>query len=485
MSRTFQGIKNLSCQSKLMYSRLDYWSRICPEGFYKFREPCEHALYKEGDSWSEELSLSGKAVKVAFSFIGTTYNSKSEYEKAEDKFKGKPFLCYVNKTERKTYYLKNPDFVTQVISKLSPPPENPAKKKQSSRNPCPSGDGSTDCSNSIYNNTSNILSPKSPLTGEKMEREGKKLKIKKEKKPKEVNQGSSPSISDEDLDRAKKMHEIWVEATLNTRIESPKLSVKVAIKLANAFKWLCRGSLDWWRRYCRRVVSSQFLAGKITNFALWLVCAIQPKWAEDVKAGKYGVDSSISLTYYDYEKEKREREERHKILMKEKADQEQRLKQIDNAGYSPEEATLRKQILTHLKTDQYHLMFENSLLKRSENQLKVICANSAIYTLFQEAFRSIGINDIDLITQEDENMLNEILALDCSDTERAIRLSLFDTFSDFYASHFREVKIEALPEEIHMVCQDEEAFCSIRHLLRTLSVFKDIFSKFNINLCVA
>lgn len=467
--RDFSNTNN----SNRIFNQLFYWFKKSKfkDGFYKFLEPCRHRDYRKGDSWTEEMGISSSTFNRAFAQIGVRYKSKTQFESSPDKFKGMPFASYYVRNENKTYYIKNPEFTQD-----SPPKQIDKCRFRNRQN---------DGYRLIYTSNTTNKSPISPLTSEKMERKKDKIKIKKEKKPKEVNQDSSPSISDEDLDRAKKMHEIWVESTLNTRIETPRLSVKVAIKLANAFKWLCRGSLDWWRRYCRRVVSSQFLAGKITNFALWLVCAIQPKWAEDVKAGKYGVDSSISLTYYDYEKEKREREERHKILMKEKADQEQLLKEIDNAGYSPEEATLRKQILTHLKTDQYHFMFENSLLTRSGNKIKVICADSAVYNLFKEAFRSIGTNDIDLITKEDEDTLNEILALDCSDTERSIRLSLFDDFPNFYASHFREVKIEALPEEIHMVCRDEEACSSIRHLLRTLSCFKDIFSKFNINLCVA
>lgn len=37
------------------------------KSFYKFIEPCEHRLYKEGDSWTEELGFTPREFKTAFS----------------------------------------------------------------------------------------------------------------------------------------------------------------------------------------------------------------------------------------------------------------------------------------------------------------------------------------------------------------------------------------------------------------------------------
>ena len=66
----------------IFLAQLLYWYEVndCNE-FFKFREPCEHSLYKEGDSWVEELGFSIKIINR----IIKVFKKDDIYEK---KFKG-------------------------------------------------------------------------------------------------------------------------------------------------------------------------------------------------------------------------------------------------------------------------------------------------------------------------------------------------------------------------------------------------------------
>jgi len=70
-----------SATSTLIIGKLEFWfaNPKYKEGFYKFVEPCAHPLYREGDSWSEELGISRKIFAKAFDLIGVRYKSKSAY----------------------------------------------------------------------------------------------------------------------------------------------------------------------------------------------------------------------------------------------------------------------------------------------------------------------------------------------------------------------------------------------------------------------
>lgn len=102
----------------LVMQQLDYWFENHPEGFYKFLLPSEHPAYKEGDSWTEELGMSVDEFRTAFDKIGHRYKSKSEFDKAEDKFKGKFYCSYVDRRSNLTYYFRNHDLVDAALDEL-------------------------------------------------------------------------------------------------------------------------------------------------------------------------------------------------------------------------------------------------------------------------------------------------------------------------------------------------------------------------------
>lgn len=105
-----------SINAALMMAQLEFWFKVT-EGrpFYKFLEPCGHELYKEGDSWAEELGMTSSEIRSAFKRIGTIYKSKRAFVESEDVFKGKPYASYYDRIRKTTYYLRNVEKVQQMM----------------------------------------------------------------------------------------------------------------------------------------------------------------------------------------------------------------------------------------------------------------------------------------------------------------------------------------------------------------------------------
>ncbi|WP_162050165.1 hypothetical protein [Fluviibacter phosphoraccumulans] len=111
----------------LVMQQLDYWFENHPEGFYKFLEPSDHPAYKIGDSWTEELGMSRHEFRTAFDKIGIRYKSKSDFDRADDKFQGLFYCSYVDRRSNLTYYFRNHDLVDAALDQLlSKPPTAPS-----------------------------------------------------------------------------------------------------------------------------------------------------------------------------------------------------------------------------------------------------------------------------------------------------------------------------------------------------------------------
>ena len=121
----------------LVMQQLDYWFEGHPEGFYKFLMPSDHPAYKIGDSWTEELGMSVDEFRTAFDKIGIRYKSKSEFDKAEDKFQGKFYCSYVDRRSNLTYYFRNHDLVDAALDELLSKTDSKTSKpgKSSAGNP--------------------------------------------------------------------------------------------------------------------------------------------------------------------------------------------------------------------------------------------------------------------------------------------------------------------------------------------------------------
>ncbi len=102
----------------LVMQQLDYWFENHSEGFYKFLLPSDHPAYKIGDSWTEELGMSVDEFRTAFDKIGIRYKSKSEFDKAVDKFQGKFYCSYVDRRSNLTFYFRNHELMDAALDKL-------------------------------------------------------------------------------------------------------------------------------------------------------------------------------------------------------------------------------------------------------------------------------------------------------------------------------------------------------------------------------
>ncbi len=112
-----------SVTATILLVQLDYWFAKYPDGFFKFVEPCGHAAYKDGDSWTEELGFSKKEFSNAFSKIGIAYKSMTAFKEAGvNPFAldiGQSFYCsYHNKRTGQTYYLRNHQVLDAAIAGL-------------------------------------------------------------------------------------------------------------------------------------------------------------------------------------------------------------------------------------------------------------------------------------------------------------------------------------------------------------------------------
>lgn len=103
----------------IIFSQLEYWFGIMGNPFYKFLQPCKnHELYKEGDSWIEELGIGRSAFLSNFDKIGTRL-THTEYDaiikSGGDPFQGKFFLTVSNMKMGTTRHFRNTPLVDAYL----------------------------------------------------------------------------------------------------------------------------------------------------------------------------------------------------------------------------------------------------------------------------------------------------------------------------------------------------------------------------------
>lgn len=103
-----------SALSGILLSRIwHWWNRKDRKAFFKFQQPCKHKLYKEGDSWTEELGFSRSEFNVALKRIGTKITkgmSKADAMRWRDEngLRPKEFIVlYWTDSSRVTWYWVN------------------------------------------------------------------------------------------------------------------------------------------------------------------------------------------------------------------------------------------------------------------------------------------------------------------------------------------------------------------------------------------
>lgn len=79
--------------------------------FYKFKEPCTHAAYKKGDSWTEELGFTRREFDTALENIGQKINK--ETPRQPDKL-----VWYWTNTDRLTRYELNVKAFDEMLERI-------------------------------------------------------------------------------------------------------------------------------------------------------------------------------------------------------------------------------------------------------------------------------------------------------------------------------------------------------------------------------
>jgi hypothetical protein len=84
----------------LLQQAISLFNKNNNKPFFKFKEPCNHKLYKKGDSWCEELGFTKNEFDRALAKIGQKL--KKGVNKNND-----VFIYYWTTQSRETYYSVN------------------------------------------------------------------------------------------------------------------------------------------------------------------------------------------------------------------------------------------------------------------------------------------------------------------------------------------------------------------------------------------
>lgn len=277
--RDYYGSNNTA----IAFSRLLYWFRYKPDGFYKFKQACnKHPLYKKGDSWGEELGMSRKILDPIFNRLITHYKTKSSFSKETDRFKGKMFASYTNHKTSQTYYFMDSEAVNKFLeglgvkSNLTPLPSSPSTKRSADSLPVTlSSDVPNEPPLACAHPKSSVLQTITSLSG-----------------------GDPAPIVDAEREEEKLVSKKMVD-TWNSQMQDQVVwRASYASKLCNILNQFFKGCLEAFKRYCLTVASADFLTGKAKNskFKAFLFWAIKPEIIQDILEGAYGVKNFFTLS---------------------------------------------------------------------------------------------------------------------------------------------------------------------------------------------
>jgi len=311
----------------LLRGQLDYWFSKKPKGFYKFLEPCNHPLYKAGDSWSEELGISRRTFNTLFDSVGIRYNSKTAFKKAKDKFQGKLYASYHDRKTHKMFFVRNAELHQQTkktslkepISNISSP-KNISQEKPISREKLINENANNPLSSNHSSNDTNCRSYGGTIGGKNRnsftENTSSSL-VQKIQAKKTADFSESKKIAEE-------VKNIWIEEI--GELENKHFSSTLITRINHSYSTIFKSYLEKWRTYCRQIASSQFLMGEKrgTNFKAKLSWAIQHETYERIQAGDFTLgDRKVEekLKNMSPEEESNAREELKQELLNSSKDQ--------------------------------------------------------------------------------------------------------------------------------------------------------------------
>lgn len=109
-----------SVNGVILFQQILHWSYTVKGKFYKFAEPCNHALYKEGDSWQEEIGFSAKELRTALDSFAFKCGKKNRDELGDkyEEAKNNALVLYYTDASRVTWYVINEQVVENSLRGL-------------------------------------------------------------------------------------------------------------------------------------------------------------------------------------------------------------------------------------------------------------------------------------------------------------------------------------------------------------------------------
>ena len=105
-----------SVLASILLQQIAYWDRTQgSQPFYKFIAPCSHKLYKEGESWQEELGFSKNEFMGAISRIATKIKKGVSKSEVLGALNAKSLIIYWTDASRVTWWQVNTALLNQVI----------------------------------------------------------------------------------------------------------------------------------------------------------------------------------------------------------------------------------------------------------------------------------------------------------------------------------------------------------------------------------
>ena len=295
--------------ASIIIDRLEYWFGINKfnNGFYKYFEPCKSITYRKGDSWAEETGLPRRAFKKVFNLIGTYYNSKSNFKKEKDPFKGKLYVAYYDRAKNKIFFLRNHKLVQEFFIKLKNSfqdiKENIKKKKNTviknlNDTKCHSQTDTLCRSPYIQENTSNNLS-----------RNKRNLQKKLNPYVHELNKIDL----DKNKDLVDDLKKIWKEEVGELLVYNKQ--TYITKQLVYAYQHVFFNNQYSFRLYARKISSSKFLMGEKTDFKARTDWLLNPYTISKIEEGTYSVGDRQTEYLKQNELNKKEREKQDISLL--------------------------------------------------------------------------------------------------------------------------------------------------------------------------
>lgn len=104
-----------SVTATILLQQMIFYDRKMGGAFYKFKSPCEHELYKQGDSWTEKLGFSKKEFDTALKRIGTKITRGASKKEARNKTDSTGLVIYWTDANRVTWYHLNRDLLGKLL----------------------------------------------------------------------------------------------------------------------------------------------------------------------------------------------------------------------------------------------------------------------------------------------------------------------------------------------------------------------------------